>query len=176
MSFSIISIAISIYPVLKMYNESIALAAVVFRIIESMIFILGSIITLLLLTLSLEYVNAGSPDDPYFRVLAELLLKASNEWTSVAAALAFNTGALMYNYIFYKTKLIPRWLSILGLVAVAIALLNVVLTIFGLYNDLDAISLVFHFPTIVFEIILGIWLIIKGFDAAVVSKYAKIKK
>lgn len=63
------SIAISLYPILKKYNEGLALGAVGFRLIEGAFYILGIIGLLLLLTLSQEFVKAGAPGASYFQTL-----------------------------------------------------------------------------------------------------------
>lgn len=163
MSFAIANIAIVMYPILRKYNESIALAAVGFRIIESMLFLCGAIFTLLLIHLSQEFVQADASSRIYFQLSAELLM-TSKEWTTAIAGIAFNLGALMYNYIFYKHKLIPSWLSGLGLIAATMALSNAFFVMFGFYKNFDIFSIIMNLPTIIDELSLAFWLIFKGFN------------
>ena len=67
-----IGIAISLYPVLRKYNEGLALGADGFRTVEGVLDIVGFIGLLLLITLSQQFVNAGAPDSSYFRTLGVL--------------------------------------------------------------------------------------------------------
>jgi hypothetical protein len=70
-----VGIAISLYPILRKYDEGLALGAVGFRLIEGVFYIIGVMGLLLLLTLSQEFVKAGAPDSSYFQTLGVLLLK-----------------------------------------------------------------------------------------------------
>ena len=82
MAVLIAGIPIFMYPILKKYNEALALGYVVFRTIEVLIFTVCAISLLTLLTLSQEFVIAGAPDASYFQTLATLLL-AVREWGEV---------------------------------------------------------------------------------------------
>ncbi len=102
------SIVISMYPVLRRFNVGLALGSVGFRTIEGVFGIAGAISLLLLVTLSQEFVKAGAPDASHFQTLGTLLL-AAHDWVSnVAMILAWNIGALMYNYLFYQSKLLSN--------------------------------------------------------------------
>ena len=85
---------------------------------------------LLLIILSQEYVKAGAPDASYFQTLGTLLLEAAN-WFGYIISIVFSIGALMIYYLFYQTKLIPRWLSVWGLIGAPLALVASLLLIIG---------------------------------------------
>lgn len=162
MCFSTANIAISLYPVLKKYNESMALSAIGFRLIETVLFTVNSLLFLGLLTLSNEYVNSVSPDSSY-QILGHTLYNL-NEASGTLATFAFNLGAFMYCYIFFRTKLVPKELGALGIIAAVLGLLGAFFLFFEFYPSSSPISLVFDLPTLLFEILIGVWLIIKGFD------------
>jgi hypothetical protein len=125
-------IAIPMYPILKRHNEALALGAVGFRIIEGAIFMVGVICVLSLVTVSQEFVLAGAPDGSYFQTLGELLLAGYTiSQAVVPGVFAFSLGALMYYYIFYQSKLVPRWLSVWGLVGVTLGIVNGLYDMFG---------------------------------------------
>jgi hypothetical protein len=168
------SIAISLYPLLKRYNEGLALGSVGFRLIEGVFYIVGVIGLLLLLALSQEYVKAGSPDSSYFRTLGVLLL-AGYHWAGfVLGAIAFSIGALMYYYIFYQTRLIPRWLSGWGLIGAALCMVAGLLVMLGLIIPVSTIHIVLNLPIAVQEMVFAVWLIVKAFSlSAIVSESAK---
>ena len=119
-----VGIAISLYPVLKKFNAGLALGAVGFRISEGVLRFVAVGGYLLLITLSQQFVQAGAPDSSYFQTLGALVY-AGNRWGNLLSLLAFSIGALLYYIIFYRTKLVPRWISGWGLVAAILAMASV---------------------------------------------------
>ncbi|PNX50009.1 MAG: hypothetical protein BV458_13965, partial [Thermoplasmata archaeon M9B2D] len=107
---------------------------------------------------------AGSPVDTTYQILAHTFL-SMNEMTGVFATLAFNAGALMYCYIFYRTRLVPRWLGVFGVIVTLLGFAGSFLTLFGNQD----ISLFLELPTLFFEIAIGVWLIVKGFNQEVLA-------
>ncbi|MFX0065352.1 MAG: DUF4386 domain-containing protein [Candidatus Hermodarchaeota archaeon] len=163
------SIAIPMYPILKKYNEAMALGAVAFRIIEGAIFMVGVICVLSLVTVSQEFVQAGAPDGSYFQILGELLLAGYTiSQAVVPGVFAFSLGALMYYYIFYQSELVPRWLSAWGLIAVILGILNGLYDMFGGIPN-EMISMLLDLPLFGQEMVLAVWLIVKGFDSSVIA-------
>ncbi len=73
MTVAYLGMAITLYPVLKKHNESLALGYVGFRIVAVAFIVIGVILLLLLLTLSQEYVRAGAPVPSHFQIIGELL-------------------------------------------------------------------------------------------------------
>jgi hypothetical protein len=167
---AVVGIAVLMFPILKQHNESIALGYVGSRTIEAAISIVGEICVLALLTLSQEYVKAGAPDASYFQTLGTLFL-AGRDWAYKMVMIATGLGGLLFCYLLYKSKLIPRFMSVWGLIGYALLLTGVLLEIFG-YSAVMILSL----PGGLFEILLGIWLIVKGFkSSAIASASAKTR-
>jgi hypothetical protein len=169
-----IGIAISLYPVLRKYNEGLALGAVGFRLIEGVFYIVAVMGLLLLITLSQQFVKAGAPDSSYFETLGVLVV-AGYRWVgNVGSLLAFSIGALLYYYIFYQTRLVPRWLSGWGLVAIILTMVSGLLVMFGLIGPMSTGQVVLNLPIGVQEMVLAVWLIVKGFNqSAIASLSAK---
>src|SRR5271157_107949 len=163
------SIAISLYPVLKKYNEGLALGAVGFRIIEGVFYIVGVMGLLLLLTLSQEFVKAGAPVSSYFQTLGALLLAGYHWVGNVGSLLAFCLGALMYYYIFYQTRLVPRWISVWGLLGATLCMVAGMLVMFRLIDPLSTFQVVLALPIAVQEMVLAVWLIVKGFNSTAIA-------
>ncbi|MFX0209371.1 MAG: DUF4386 domain-containing protein [Candidatus Hodarchaeota archaeon] len=160
------SIAIPIYPILKEHNEGMALGAVGFRMIEGALYMVGVMCVLALVLLSQEFVDAGAPADSYFQTLGELLLAGQDlAQALVPSVFAFSLGALMYQFIFFQSKLIPRWLSIWGLIGSALVFVSGLVTIFG-GSALSPISDLLGLPNFVGEMVLAVWLIVKGFNSS----------
>lgn len=163
------SIAITLYPVLRRYREGLALGAVGFRLIEGVFYIVPVLCLLLLLTLSQEFVKAGAPDSSYFQTLGLLLLAAYRVAGNVASLLAFSIGALLYYYIFYQTRLVPRWLSGWGLVGAMLTMVSTLLVMFRLIGPFSTFQIVLGLPILPQEMVLAVWLIVKGFNSSVIA-------
>jgi hypothetical protein len=168
MAVLIAGIPIYLYPILKKYNEALALGYVVFRTIEVVFFIVCAISLLTLLTLSQEFVITGTPDASYFQTLATLLL-AVREWGGgVFSTIVFSLSALILNYILYRSKLIPRWLSGWGLIGAALYLGSGFLPLFG-YDSRSTIYLLMEAPLGLNEMVFAVWLIVKGFNPSAIA-------
>ena len=170
----VVGIGVLMFPILKQHNENIALGFLGARIIESVILIVSAIRPLSLITLSQEYVQAGAPDASYFQVLGALSV-AERYSAYRMAMIALCLGSLMFCYLLYRSKLVPRWLSIWGLLGYAGLLTGIMIEFFdpSLATNMT-FNLVFYLLLPVFEtLLLPIWLIVKGFNpSAVVSEPA----
>lgn len=164
MGIAVIGIAIAIYPVLRRRTERLALGYVVARSIEAVIYVIGSIIVLTILTVSRGFVDAGAPDASHFQTLGGLLL-AVRDWAGhgVQDAAVFSVGALILNYALYRARLVPRWLSVWGLAGASLYLAAGVLVLYGL-EPLSTPQVALEAPLGVQEMVLALWLIVKGFD------------
>lgn len=104
-------IAIGLYPLLKKYNGALALGSVAFRVVENVFVLIGTLSLLSLLTLSQEFIAAGSPEASSFQTLGAMLLALRDWQLHVISGLTFSLGVLIYYAILYRSNLIPRWLS-----------------------------------------------------------------
>ena len=163
LAVALVGIAIVIYPILKKQNEVLALGYVAARIIEGVLFIITILVILTLWTISQEYVKAGAPDDSFFQILGELLLAVRYWAYNVLWPITLSLGGLMFYYLLYQSNLIPRWLSVWGFIG---ALLFPVawLSLFG-----PTISGPFLLPLVLNEMVLALWLIVKGFNPSAIA-------
>ena len=167
------SIAIWMYPILKKHHGALALGSVGFRIVEGMLYILGVVGLLSLLALSQEYVKAGTSSLPVYQVSATVLL-AIKQWAGQLGVIAFTVGALMYYSVLYRSKLVPRLISGWGILGAASSLAAALLTISGLMIPFSTVFVVLQLPIALQEMVLAVWLIVKGFNpSAVASLSAK---
>ncbi len=161
-------IAIALYPVLKKRSEGLALGSVGFRLIEGALY-LGIVVCLLMLvTLSQGSANAGTAALSTLQLQAALLMAARDSLGEVAV-LAFGLGALMYYWVFYRSRLVPRWLSAWGLVAIVSLMVSGVLVILGLAEPMSTTQVVLALPIFLQEMVLAVWLIAKGFNPSVIA-------
>jgi hypothetical protein len=165
---AIVGIAVFMFPILKKYNEPIALGYVGFRITEFVVIIVYLITPLLLIDLSQEYVKAGASDASYFQTSGVLLL-AVRYWSLQMIYILNGLLTLMLSYLLYKSKLVPRFISVLGLVGGAVMLPGTLLDMFGHVDTAHGAGMLVFLPGGLFEIILPIWLFIKGFNSSSVA-------
>jgi hypothetical protein len=164
MAVAVAGIAITLYPILKKYNESLALGYVGARIGEGIFFSVNIIFILTLLTLSQEFVQAGSPDASYYQTLGTLLLAAGDWAYLLGFGLFFTISALILNFVLYKTKLIPRWLSAWGFVG-ALLIWIYYLVQYSSSNQIE----ILYLPIAVQEMVFAVWLIVKGFNLSSIN-------
>ncbi|HJH29381.1 MAG TPA: DUF4386 domain-containing protein [Methanosarcinaceae archaeon] len=158
MGLALAMVPVMMFPIFKKYNEALALGSVVFRgALEAVICIAMVISWLLILTVSQEYVKAGAPDASHFQTLGTLLLQASDQINHILT-IVFSLGALMIYYLFYQSKLIPRWLSIWGLIGAILYLAS------GLFVMFSVDFGILMAPLALQEMVLAVWLIVKGFN------------
>src|SRR5665648_101365 len=164
-------IAIALYPVLRLFNPTLALGSVVARVVENVVILIGTLSLLALLTVSQQ--AAGSADPSSFQATGDALV-AVREWASpdFVAGLAFGIGTLMYNYVLYRSRLIPRWLSGLGLVGGALNLVATVNSGFTQDFGFTTVNGVLSAPIGLQEMVLAVWLIVKGFNPSAVRSIA----
>ena len=94
---------------------------------------------------------------------------AARDSLGEVAVLAFGLGALMYYWVFYRSRLVPRWLSAWGLVAIASLMASGLLVMFGVIEPLSPPQVVMALPILLQEMVLAVWLIAKGFNASAVD-------
>jgi hypothetical protein len=163
MGFALAMVPVMLFPIFKKHNETLAIGSIVFRgVLEAVTYIAIAIISLLLLTLSQEYVKTEAPDASYFQNTGTLLL-AAEDWITHILAIVFSIGALMVYYLFYQSALIPRWLSIWGIIGGLLYLSVPLLGKFG--SALDILMA----PLAIQEMVLAVWLIVKGFNSSAIK-------
>ena len=150
------------------HNHGLAIGSVGFRTIEGVLHILIAVCWLLLVTLSREAASAGTPGASASDVTGALLI-AGPDWLAPLALLAFGAGALCYYWAFFQSRLIPRWLSAWGFVAVISVMLSMLLVMFGLFELFSPPQLVLALPILVQEMVMAVWLITKGFNPSAVA-------
>jgi hypothetical protein len=162
MGLSLAMVPVMMFPIFKKQNEALALGAVVFRgPLEAATYILMVVSWLLLIVVSQEYVSAGAVDAFQFQTLGTLLLKA-NDTINPVLEIVFSLGAVMFYYLFYQSKLIPRWLSGWGLIGAVVYLAAGVMALFG--TELGILLA----PLGVQEMVMAVWLVVKGFDSSAI--------
>ncbi len=155
-----VGIAITLYPLLKEFDAALALGSVVFRTIEAVFYTVGVVCLLSVLTLAEQFATAPAAGRAPMQALADSLL-SFREHASLVAVFAFSVGGLMYYVVFVQARLVPRWLSVFGVVAVLLMMTGCLLALFS-NSDVTAYKPLVA-PIFVQELVLAVWLLVKGF-------------
>jgi hypothetical protein len=157
-----VGIAIALYPVLKGWSASMALGSVVFRTIEAVMYTIGAVSLLSLLTVGQLFARATTADRASVQAIGDALVGVNQE-SVLAGVFAFAVGAFMYYYVFYRSRLIPRWLSGWGIAGVLL-MLGACLSALFTGNPVTSYAILI-LPIAVQEMLLAVWLIAKGYSS-----------
>ena len=161
--FGIAMMTVLLYVVLEEENKPMALLALSFWLTNVIFLAISSIGAYALAPLSVDYVLAGSPDPSYFLTLGNLFL-GFKEFSFTLHMLFFAMGGILWYYLFYKSRKIPKYLALWGLIFIALMPIDLTLALFGFGMDSiwRMISFLPYIPYIPFEGVMGIWFILKG--------------
>jgi Domain of unknown function (DUF4386) len=159
-------IAVALYPVLRRHAEGLALGSVGLRFVEGSLYIVGAIGALLLVNLS-RLAAAGAEASSSATTSGALLL-ALRDRASMTGILAFYLGGTMYYVIFFRSRLIPRWLSGWGIAATTLGLTAALLVFFGVTEMFSTLHVALNLPIGLNELVLAAWLLVKGFSPSAV--------
>ncbi len=156
--------AIMLFPYLRKYDGRFALGYLVFRLTEGIIILMGMVSVLAMVTLGESFVAAGETQGESFRAVG-IALKAIHDWTFILGpCLLLGINTSIYSYVFFRTKLVPRPLAVMGIVGAVLILVSGVLAMFNIVPLFTTGAILLALPIALYEMILAGWLIAKGFS------------
>jgi hypothetical protein len=158
-----IATAVILFPILKRQNESMALGLVAARILESGTIFVG--VAFLLSIVTLRQNGAGAEALGSSHALVALYDRIFLLGQSFMPAVC----DLLLGYMLYKSNLVPRRLSVIGIVGGPVLVLGYLAILFGAIDQHGAVAGLSALPVAVFEFSLGVWLIVKGFSREAVA-------
>src|SRR4051812_5652327 len=166
-----IGTALAPYPVLKRQNEALALGYVTARVMECVFIAIGILSLLTVVTLRQE---AAGADAAALGVVGQALV-ALHDWTFLLGP-GFTVGignGLLLGYLMYRSGLVPRAMAMLGLVGGPLVCATGIAVLFGVLEAGSAVQGIATIPEAAWELLLGIYLTVKGFrPPAVAALYA----
>lgn len=161
-----IGTAITLYPVVKRQNQSLALGFVATRTLEASLIFVGVVSLLSVVTLRQNFAGAGGPS----LVPTGSALVAVYDWTfTLGQGLMPVANAVLLGTLMYRSGLVPRAIPLLGLIGAPILLASKVATILGIDEGVSTWSGLAAVPVAVWELSLGLWLLIKGFRSCAIT-------
>lgn len=147
------------YPILEQHSKRTALTYLSAVIVEVVLLAVGALCLLMIAPLAKQSADAGTADTGWGRALGTLAVDA-NSIAYQIAEIALAVGAIALCALLYRTRLVPAVVAQWGLVGYPILIAGCIAELFGLH-----IGLWLSIPGGLFELALGFWLLVKGFDA-----------
>jgi hypothetical protein len=165
----LVLIPVFLFPILKKHNEALALGYVSFRLFEAVLLSVAQICKLLLINLSQDYLNKGGADASYLQNIGNSIKSALfwNDSGGLIYLVVFVIGASILYSALYKSNLIPRWLSVWGLIGAVAMLAASIVATFEILPVTFALLLMMPIP--LQELTMSIWLIVKGFNPTAIA-------
>ncbi len=154
-----IGTAIVLFPVLKKQNEEAALGLVAARILESATIFVG--VSFLLSIVSLRQAGAGIDALATSHALVSLYDRIFLLGQSFMPAIC----DMLLGYLLYKSRLVPRALSLIGIIGAPLLIVGYMAILFGVIDRISPMAALAAVPVALFEFSLGIWLVVKGFNS-----------
>ena len=164
-----IGTAVVLYPILKRQNEILILGYVTARVMESVFTAVGILSVLTIVTLRQE---AAAGADAASLLTAGQSLVALKDWTFLLGP-GFFVGVgngLILGYLMYTSRLVPRGMAVLGLVGGPLIIASGVAAMFGVIEAGGAVQAIATIPEALWELLLGIWPIVRGFNPSAIAR------
>lgn len=156
--------AVVLYPVLKRQHEALAHGFVTARVMESVFIAVGVLSVLTIVTLRQDVGGAEGEDAAALSTVGHALV-VLQEWTfNLGPGFIVGVGnGMILGYLMYRSGLVPRGMAWFGLVGGPLLCLSGTLVIFGVIEAGSVWVGLATGPEFIWELSLGIYLIVKGF-------------
>lgn len=159
--------AVVLYPIVKRQNEGVALGYVTARVLESAVIMVGIFSLLSVVTLRQDFAGAAGADATSLVTMGKSLV-AFHDWTFLFGPgfLAGVGNGMLLGYLMYRSGLVPRRMAMLGLIGGPVLTAGFVGVLFGFFEAGSVWQGIATAPEFVWELSLGIYLIVKGFKSS----------
>ncbi len=165
MGVSLVAMTVFLYPVLRKASKELAMGMVLFRgALEGIFYFLSTLTFLTLVAIGNTYVATGA-DSAVLQTIGNLLYQFENLKAPIGEIL-FIIGGMCIYLPFYRTRLIPRWISVWGFIGMATYLASALLNFFHMDNGIGFYLEMVLAPQ---EILMAVWLIVKGFNPSAIA-------
>jgi hypothetical protein len=166
-ALAIVGTGVALYPALKRQNEGVALGFVTARLFETGVIVVGILSLLAIVTLRQD---APTGADAASLVTTGGALVAIQNWTFlIGQGLMPGINALLLGYLFYRSGLVPRVIPAMGLIGAPLIISSVIGQLFGINEQVSVWSGIATLPIFLWELSLGVWLVVKGFKPSAVA-------
>jgi len=164
MAFGLVVLGLALYVLLKSVHKHLALLALVLKLVEATLMA----VTVLVPFIVLGFIQVDAPSTVVTQEQLQMPLGLIfNAHTAITAIPMVFLGLdmMLFCYLLLKSKFIPRLLAGFGILSFALILVQSLLFILAPeYATLPINQIVFWAPSGLFEIVIGLWLLIKGIN------------
>lgn len=169
LALACIGTAVALFPVAKRHSEAAAIGFVASRVLEAVIIVVGVVSLFSVVTLRQDLAGVAGTDAASLVATGRSLV-ALHDWTFLLGpGLIPGVNALFLGYVMYRSRLVPRVIPVIGLIGAPMLLASATATMFGVYDQISPWSSIAALPVGVWELSLGVWLVVKGFQASPVT-------
>jgi hypothetical protein len=166
--------AVALFPVMKRYKrrgtESLALGFVTSRMLEAAVIMIGVVSLVAVVTLRQDLAGAQGTDTAALATVGRALVEVRN-WTFLFGAGTMPAiSAILLGTLMYRSRRVPRFMPIMGLVGAPLLLTANVLTVLGHNTQLSALSGIATAPVALWELSIGVYMTVKGLKPADVNR------
>jgi hypothetical protein len=158
-----IGTAVTLYPVVKRQNESLALGFVATRVLEASMIFIGVVSLLSLVTLRQDLGGAAGANAASLVTTGASHVAVYNATFLLGQSLMPGLNALLLGSLMYRSRLVPRVIPIMGLIGAPLLIAAVFATLFGGIEQNSSLAALGAVPVAAWELSLGVWLVVKGF-------------
>jgi hypothetical protein len=163
-----IGTAVALFPVVKRQNEGAALGFVATRTLEGGAILAGVACVLSLVTLQ----QAGAGTNAL--VTGHALISMYDRIFLLSQSFIPTVNALLIGSLLYQSRLVPRWLPLLGFTGMTLLVAGDGAVLFGVIGQHASTTGLFAIPIAVWEFSLGVYLVVKGFrPSAITALYGR---
>jgi len=162
LALACVGTAVVLFPVAKRQSETAALGFLAARTVEAALILVGVISLLSILTLRHE-ADAADAGTPSLITAGRALLAVYDGTFLLGQSLMPVLSALCLGWVMYRSRLVPRIIPVVGLIGAPLLLGSDIAIICGVYEQRSSLAGLAALPIALWEIALGVWLVVKGF-------------
>jgi hypothetical protein len=159
-AMGIVFLGAMLFVTLRKENENMALVGLGLYILEAGLLAASRMGAFSLLRISEDYVTAGRPEN--LQTMGAMTLEAMDAVGFLLHMLAFGAGAILFYILLYRSRVVPRALSLWGLITLLPLVFGTVIAMFDI--EVPALLYMLQIPYIPFEFVIGLWILVKGLD------------
>lgn len=168
-ALGIIGTSVALFPVVRRWNEGGALGYVGLRTLEAGIIAVGVLPLLVVVTLRQNLTGDAGTDTAALLTLSNALVEAHNWTRLLGPGLVCGVNTVVMAYLLYRSRLVPRFIPVLGLIGGPLVFAYNAADMFGTSEQILSWMTIGVIPIFAWEVSLALRLITRGFRATVVT-------
>lgn len=162
MSIGLILLAVTLYKILRSVNKDLALLALSIKIVEATLMAVTVLIPFIALQITYGNENLSTFTQDQLLYPIGVIFNSHTALTSIPMVF-LGLDMMLFSYLFFRSRYIPRWMAGFGILSFALIFIHAIMFIVApIYAAIPINQIIFWGPSGLFEIIVGIWLLIKG--------------